>query len=297
MTDLPEETALTSFERHRTYLRGLAYRMTGSLADAEDVVQEAYLRWRRTEAGEVRDARAFLATLVTRLCLDQLKSARARRESYVGPWLPEPVIDADAVTVEAATELAQDVSVALLLALERLSPLERAAFLLHDVFGYEHAELAEMLGKSAPACRKLCERARTHVRSTRVRQQPTDAECQRLVSAFQVAVASGSPDALGELLLEDAVLYADGGGRAKAALKPIIGRDKVTKFLLGVTRKVGAWRFGIEPARINGMPGLLLFEEGVLVQTVAFELHGNKVYRIYSVRNPDKLPRTARLSS
>lgn len=297
MTDSPEVTALNSFERHRTYLRGLAYRMTGSLADAEDAVQEAFLRWSRTETSEVRDPRAFLATLVTRLCLDQLKSARARRESYVGPWLPEPVLDSDAVAVEAATELAHDVSVALLLALQRLSPLERAAFLLHDVFGYEHAELAEMIGKSAAACRKLCERARHHVRETRVRRQPSDAECNRLVAAFQVAVASGKPEALGELLLEDAVLYADGGGRAKAALKPILGRDRVTKFLLGVAQKMQAWRFGIEPARVNGMPGLLLFEDGVLVQTVAFELDGDKVYRIYSVRNPDKLPRTVRLSS
>src|SRR5690606_15512716 len=156
----------------------------------------------------VREPRAFLATLVTRLCLDQLKSARARRETYVGPWLPEPVLDTQALAADAMTELAQDVSVALMLARERRAPVERAAFLLHDVFGYDHPEIAEMLGKSPAACRKLTERARVHVRASRIRMQPTEEECSRVIDAFLHAVTRGDATVLGEVLVADAVFYS-----------------------------------------------------------------------------------------
>jgi len=276
------------FERHRAYLRGLAYRMTGSLADAEDVVQEAYLRWQNADTSSVNEPRAFLATLVTRLCLDHLKSARVRRETYVGPWLPEPVLEVGELTAEAVSELAQDLSVALMLALERLSPVERAAFLLHDVFDYDHPQVAEMLGKSPAACRKLAERARVHVRESRVRTQPSEAECSRVIEAFLVAVVRGDASALGEMLVADAVLYSDGGGRVTSALKPILGRDHIVRFILGVAAKTP---FGVTPkvAKVNGMPGLLLFQAGKLVQTIAFEVQAHGLTAIYSVRNPDKL--------
>jgi len=281
------------FERHRAYLRGLAYRMTGSLADAEDVVQEAYLRWQNADTSSVQEPRAFLATLVTRLCLDHLKSARVRRETYVGPWLPEPVLDVGDLTAEAVTELAQDLSVALLLALERLLPVERAAFLLHDVFDYDHPEIAEMLGKSPAACRKLAERARVHVRESRVRTQPSEEECSRVLQAFLTAVTRGDASALGEMLVADAVLYSDGGGRVTAALKPILGRDKIIRFLLGVAAKAPAG-ISVKIAKVNGMPGLLLLEAGNLIQTIAFEVQAHGVTAIYSVRNPDKLELSAR---
>lgn len=277
------------FEQQRSYLRGLAYRMTGSLADAEDVVQEAYLRWNGADTESVREPRAFLATLVTRLCLDQLKSARARRETYVGPWLPEPVLDTQALTADAMTELAQDVSVALMLALERLSPVERAAFLLHDVFGYDHPEIAEMLGKSPAACRKLAERARVHVRASRIRTQPTEEECSRVIDAFLHAVTRGDATVLGEVLVADAVLYSDGGGRVPAATNPIHGRDRILRFVLGVAAKACPVSMSVKLAKLNGMPGLLLFHEGKLVQATAFELDAEGVTAIYSVRNPDKL--------
>ncbi|HEY6729381.1 MAG TPA: sigma-70 family RNA polymerase sigma factor [Polyangiaceae bacterium] len=282
------------FEQQRAYLRGLAYRMTGSLADAEDVVQEAYLRWNGTDTGSVREPRAFLATLVTRLCLDQLKSARARRETYVGPWLPEPVLDTQELTAEAMTELAQDVSVALMLALERLSPVERAAFLLHDVFGYDHPEIAEMLGKSAAACRKLAERARVHVRGSRTRTQPTEEQCSRVIDAFLHAVTRGDATVLGEVLVADAVFYSDGGGRVPAATNPIHGRDRIVRFVLGVAAKAPPGSTSVKLAKLNGMPGFLLFREGDLVQATAFELGTDGVTAIYSVRNPDKLKFLAR---
>lgn len=282
------------FEQQRAYLRGLAYRMTGSLADAEDVVQEAYLRWNGADTGSVREPRAFLATLVTRLCLDQLKSARSRRETYVGPWLPEPVLDTQELTAEAMTELAEDVSVALMLALERLSPVERAAFLLHDVFGYDHPEIAQMLGKSAAACRKLAERARVHVRASRVRTQPTEEECSRVLDAFLLAVTRGDATVLGDVLVADAVLYSDGGGRVPAATNPIFGRDRILRFLLGVAAKAPRACTSMKLAKLNGMPGLLLFYEGKLVQATAFELSAGGVTAIYSVRNPDKLTFLAR---
>lgn len=282
------------FEQQRSYLRGLAYRMTGSLADAEDVVQEAYLRWNGADTESVREPRAFLATLVTRLCLDQLKSARARRETYVGPWLPEPVLDTQELTADAMTELAQDVSVALMLALERLSPVERAAFLLHDVFGYDHPEIAEMLGKSPAACRKLAERARVHVRASRIRTQPTEAECSRVIDAFLHAVTRGDATVLGEVLVADAVLYSDGGGRVPAATNPIHGRDRILRFVLGVAAKACPTSMSVKLAKLNGMPGLLLFHEGKLVQATAFELDAEGVTAIYSVRNPDKLTFLAR---
>ena len=282
------------FEAQRAYLRGLAYRMTGSLADAEDVVQEAYLRWNGADMDSIREPRAFLTTLVTRLCLDHRKSARVRRETYVGSWLPEPVIDTEELTADAMSELAQDVSMALMLALERLSPAERAAFLLHDVFGYDHPEVAEMLGKSAAACRKLAERARVHVQASRVRAQPTDEECTRVVVAFLKAVAAGDATLLGEVLVADAVVYTDGGGRVPAATKPVRGRDNVIRFVLGVNAKAPHGRMSVRMAKLNGMPGFLLFVDGNLVQATAFELGTDGVTAIYSVRNPDKLALLAR---
>ncbi len=278
---------LDEFEQHRVYLRGLAYRMTGSLADAEDLLQEAYLRYRNSDVGEVHDPRAYLSKLVTRLCLDQLKSARVRRETYVGPWLPEPVLDLAGVTSNE-TELAHDVSVALLMALERLSPLERAAFLLHDVFGLDYDGVAEAMGKSVAACRKLAERARGHVREARPRYRPSAEESTRVVTAFFDAVKSGDPMALGAVLTEDAVMYSDGGGKVPAALLPVFGRDKVARFFTGFTRRIPAsWTFRV--TEINGLPGLVIEDNGTPIQTSAFELQGGAIRAIYTVRNPDKL--------
>jgi RNA polymerase sigma-70 factor (ECF subfamily) len=263
--------------------------MTGSLADAEDVVQDAYLRFQSVDVTEVNTPRAYLARLVTRLCLDQMKSARARREKYVGPWLPEPVLDGAQITTPEMTELAHDVSVALLLALERLSPLERAAFLLHDVFELDYAEVALALQREPAACRKLSQRARQHVQAERPRYRPSPAESERLVTAFLSAANSGHPTALRRMLAEDAVLYSDGGGRVAAATKPIVGAEAITRFLLGLMKKFAPDPKSVRTAEINGDLGVVVYEGSTLVQTTTFEIESGKIKAIYSVRNPDKL--------
>lgn len=270
----------------------LAYRMTGSVADAEDVVQEAFLRWDKTDPGAVERPRPFLSKTVTRLCLDALKSARSRREKYVGPWLPEPVLGDGALAVDDATELAQDISMALMMALERLSPAERAAFLLHDVFDSSYAEVAATLDRSEAACRQLVSRARTHVQSARPRYAPSPDEHARLVKAFGAAILTGNIDALQGLLAEDAVLYPDGGGRVLSALRPIYGADRVARFLFGVLEKFplsDAAR--ISAQTVNGAPGFYVEEEGKPIQAMAFDVDGGRIRSVYVVRNPDKLSR------
>lgn len=292
------------FEEHRVFLRGLAYRMTGSLSEAEDLLQDAYLKWRGV-TDVVDNPRAYLSTMMTRLCLDWLKSARVTRESYVGPWLPEPVLDESSLLPDASSELAQDISVALLLALERLSPLERAAFLLHDVFDVDFEEIAQTLGRTEQACRQLARRARTHLHESRPRRRPTDTETERILGAFARAV-SGDIGALRDVLTEDATFFADGGGRAPAATVPIVGREKIVKFLEAVLAKFHSY-YGIEPAAlgsdaltwrpvvINGMPGFVLSVRGQVMQTMALDIREGLIENVYVTRNPDKLTRvTAR---
>ena len=289
MTDAESTDAATTFEPLRGYLTGLAYRMLGSRAEAEDMVQEAYLRWHAADRSAVREPRAFLSRTVTRLCLDQIKSARAQREDYVGPWLPEPLLDDSALSVESAGEYANDLSVALLLTLERLSPLERAAFLLHDVFDMSFEQVAETLGREAAACRQLAARARNHVREEKPRFRPSAEEEARVFSAFTSALGSGDAAALSRVLAQDAVFYADGGGKVKAALKPIFGPQHIARFLLGVLRRYGSPDMQARPARINGMPGLVLLRPSGPFQTFALEVRDGLIARLYAVRNPDKL--------
>jgi RNA polymerase sigma-70 factor, ECF subfamily len=270
---------------HRRFLVGLAYRMLGSLAEAEDVVQDAYLRTRDVDA-TIDEPRAYLARVVTNLCLDRLKSARVRREEYVGTWLPEPVVE------DPATPLAEDLSVALLMVLERLSPLERAAFLLHDIFEMDYADVAKTLERSEAACRQLAARARDHVREARPRFDPPDAHADQLVTAFVTAASTGNVTQLASLLAEDAVLYTDGGGKRHAALNPIYGRDKIVRFAVGIAKKQPL-ASSVTPARINGLPGFIVqMPDGP--ETIAFEIHGGMVTAIYAVRNPDKLQALSR---
>jgi len=286
-----------SFEPYRRRLLGLAYRMLGSMADAEDAVQETYLRWHAADRDKVSDPRAFLMTTTTRICLDILTSARARRETYVGPWLPEPVVDAAALAPDSHTELAEDLSIALLLTLERLSPLERAAFLLHDVFDLSFNEVGAALDRSGAACRQLAARARAHVRAARPRgaTPPSahpgdiDAKHTRLISAFLAATRSGDLDALTQLLTGDVRVMTDGGGKVGAALNVLEGADRAAHFLLGAARK--GWRedFTVRLATINGLPGVVVSGPDGPVQTAAFEITGDQIRVLYVVRNPDKL--------
>jgi RNA polymerase sigma-70 factor, ECF subfamily len=286
-----------SFEPFRHRLLGLAYRILGSVADAEDAVQETYVRWHAAARESVSDSRAFLMTTTTRICLDMLNSARARREAYVGPWLPEPVVDTAALAPDSRTELAEDLSIALLLTLDRLSPLERAAFLLHDVFDFSFSEVATALDRSEAACRQLAARARVHVRAARPRGAATsparsgeiNAKHEQLMSAFLAATRSGDLNALKELLATDVRVITDGGGKVRAALDVIDGADQAARFLVDAVRK--GWRsdFRLRFVAINGLPGVVVHGPGGQVQTAAFEIEGDVIRALYVVRNPDKL--------
>jgi RNA polymerase sigma-70 factor (ECF subfamily) len=279
----------TGFEAHRPALMGLAYRMLGSRAEAEDVVQDAYLRWHGADRAAIEHPRRYLGTVVTRLCLDRMKSAQARREVYVGPWLPEPIVD-ERFEDEAAGGLAHDISIALMLVLERLSPLERASFLLHDVFGLDFAEVGRTLGRGEAACRQLAARARTHIEAGRPRFAPSREAGDRLAAAFQHATAAGDMQALAALLAEDAVLYSDGGGKRAAALQPIRGADKIVRFLAGMARKAPSlMTFDVRPAAVNGLAGFVLREADGSVDTLAIEHRAGRITAIYLTRNPEKL--------
>jgi RNA polymerase sigma-70 factor (ECF subfamily) len=289
--------AAESFEPHRRRLLGLAYRMLGSVSEAEDAVQDAYLRWHAVDRVTVADPKAFLIRTTTRICIDALRSARVRREEYVGTWLPEPVLDTSSLAPDVQTELAEDLSLALLLALDRLSPLERAAFLLHDVFDCSFTEVAGALGRSEVACRQLAARARAHVRATRPldgvprqpHSRPMDPKHEQLLSAFVAATQSGDLDALMRLLAGDARLVSDGGGKVAAALNVIEGADHTARLLVGVTRR--GWRDGLTDRleMVNGLPGVVAYGPEGVVQTTALEIENGLIRTIYVVRNPDKL--------
>lgn len=286
MTDMSS----VGFEANRRYLTRLAYRMLGSLSDAEDAVQDAWLRWHAAGPDSIVQPRAWLAQVVTRLCLDLMKSARHRREAYVGGWLPEPLIEQIGAAEMGDDGL--DVPYALMLALERLSPLERAAFLLHDIFDRPFAEVAETLERSEAACRQLVSRARRHVQEDGARHKLQPDEARRYATAFFEAAHSTDPTALRQLLARDAVLHADGGGKVNSVLNPILGSEKIERFFAGITRKVeqlGLSTTLYEPVLINGLPGYLSLERGDTVQAMALDIRDGRVAAIYIMRNPDKL--------
>ncbi|HYD61442.1 MAG TPA: sigma-70 family RNA polymerase sigma factor [Noviherbaspirillum sp.] len=287
-------TGAEEFEPHRSYLRGLAYRMLGSRAEAEDAVQDAWLRWHAADRATVDNPRAFLSRTVTRLCLDRLKSAQAQREVYVGAWLPEPLVDDEMQFQpgpEAMHELANDLSYAFMLTLERLSPLERAAFLLHDVFDMDFREVATALGRSESACRQLASRARSNVHANRPSFKVTPEDENRLTGAFVNAIRDGDIDTLARVLAEDATFVSDGGGRVNAVPKPLVGRDLVAKVVIGFSRLYDPQQVRLRRARVNGLPGFVLSTaKGELIQTIAIEPDANGLIKaIYVMRNPDKL--------
>ena len=288
--DQRDERALAQFEPERRRLLGLAYRMLSSFAEAEDVVQDAFVRFQAVDQESVLDARSYLTTIVARLCFDRMKSARARREAYVGTWLPEPLVDPESRAADVQLELADDLSYALLMTLERLSPPERTTFLLHDVFGMEFEEISGLLERSSAACRKLAERAREQVQAGRPRFRSAPEEEMRLFHAFTMASATGDMEALTKLLAEDAVMYQDAGGKRHAALNPIYGRERIVRFTLRVQRKDNYKRpIAIIPCRVNQLQGCVMqYADGDLA-VGAFEAQNGVITRIYIVNNPDKL--------
>jgi RNA polymerase sigma-70 factor (ECF subfamily) len=281
MTGIGPADAAASFEPLRPKLLRVAYRMLGSVADAEDAVQEAFIRWLKADRSEVREPEAFLRRSVTRLCLDQLKSARRRRETYLGPWLPDPVVE---------EEPEDDVTLPLMLALERLSPLERAAFLLHDVFGMDFEEVAATIQRDSAACRQLASRARAHVREARPRFQMEKQRSLALAEAFFVASRSGDMKALGAMLAADVSVHADGGGKRPAAMKPVVGFDAVMRVheRLAAHFKNNESKF-VRTGFINGLPGFVTLESDGELQTTALDIENGRIAAIYIVRNPDKL--------
>jgi RNA polymerase sigma-70 factor (ECF subfamily) len=280
--------AADPFEAQRPRLFRLAYRMLGSRAEAEDVVQDAWLRWQAADRAAIAEPAGWLVRVATRLCLDRLRADKARRAAYRGPWLPEPLIEDLAAD---PLERAEEVSVAFLLALERLSPLERAVFLLHDVFETDYADVAETLGKSEAACRQLAARARSHVRDAKPRYAVSQEEAARLAVAFMAAARANDFETLRGLLAEDAVMITDGGGKGRAALRPLVGRDDVLALIKGLAWRGGGWSGDemVKLARINGYLGAIV-QSGDTLRTVAFEPDGQgRIGAIYIVANPEKL--------
>jgi RNA polymerase sigma-70 factor (ECF subfamily) len=278
---------LDEFVRLRPMLFGVAYRMLGSVADAEDVLQEAYLRWQTVDATEIRSAEAFLTTVVVRLSLDELRSARARRETYVGPWLPEPLL-VDDTDPAAASELADSLSMAFLVLLETLSPHERAAFLLREVFGYDYGEIAVMLDKQPAASRQLVARARRHVDERRQRYDADRRRGAELANRFLEATLTGDLDRMLELLSEDATVWTDGGGIVRAARRPIVGARKAARFLIAIAPTVSPTAT-LREAVVNGQPGLIVIDTGAVVATMAFDVLDDRIVGIRIVSNPQKL--------
>jgi RNA polymerase sigma-70 factor (ECF subfamily) len=276
---------LEEFLAARPMLFALAYRMLGSSAEAEDVLQEAWLRASR--ASSIDNAEAWLTIVVTRLCLDVLGSARVRREEYVGPWLPEPLVSTDDGPEQAA-ELADSVSLAFLVLLEELSPAERAAFLLREVFGFDYAEVAAMLERSEASCRQLVSRAHKHVDDRRTRFTADRKRAQELSLTFLFACQTGDLSLVTSMLAEDAVLVSDGGGKVSAARRPINGPDRIGRFLIGVLRKPGP-EITYQSAVVNGEPGVLGLVDGVVITAVAVEVADDQITGIRIVSNPDKL--------
>ncbi|HSM94919.1 MAG TPA: RNA polymerase sigma factor SigJ [Rhizomicrobium sp.] len=293
-------TDTATFERHRAHLLNIAYRMLGEMAAAEDVVQEAWLRWRRADGEDIRDPRAWLSAATVRLSLDALRKIRARRESYVGPWLPEPLLPDDTRTFAAdapaaRAELASDLSLALLHVLERLSPEERAALILHDAFDCDYAEIAAMLDKNEPACRKLVSRARERVRADRPRFTTSREAHRDLLMRFAQASSSSDPQEMMSLLAPDAIAYTDGGGRVAAALNPIYGADKIARFIQGLGRKFYANAvLELSVTEINGQPALVIRADDEMLGLLAIETDGERITTLYGLRNPDKLTRVMR---
>jgi RNA polymerase sigma-70 factor (ECF subfamily) len=274
---------LADFQHERKRLVRLAYRMLGSFSEAEDVVQDAWLKWEQVDGG-IDSPAAYLTRIVTRLCLDRLKSARSRRETYIGPWLPDPLVG----SIEPDETIADDITVTLMLAMERLSPLERAAFLLHDVFDVALSDVAVTLSREPAAVRQLASRARKHVQAARPRFSVEAAEASRVTQAFFVAARDGDTASLASLLAQDVEIHSDGGGKVLAFRNVIRGVDRALRLFAGLRRKNAPAAELLRTAEIDGLPGYISVDRG-LVQTTALDISRGKIVAIYIVRNPDKL--------
>jgi RNA polymerase sigma-70 factor (ECF subfamily) len=288
MNPIPLPSDSDTFAALRPRLFSIAYRMLGTRADAEDVLQEAWLRWYRADHAALLSGEAWLVTVVTRLAIDRLRAAKTEREAYVGWWLPEPLVELDERTPEAAAELASELSVAFLWVLERLSPEERAAFLLRQVFDHDYAEIASLLGKSEAACRQMVHRASERVQQERPRFDVSKDDHRRLIEKFMQAARSGERDAIKALLADDVQVIGDGGGKVPSFMEILLGTDRIADLYRDLSQRF-AGRVVYRIALINGEPGLLRYIDGQLESAQAFVTDGKQIVAIYAVRNPDKL--------
>jgi RNA polymerase sigma-70 factor (TIGR02957 family) len=282
------DSATEAFVAHRNLLFTVAYEMLGSAADAEDVLQETWLRWAGVDLGTVRDQRAYLVRITTRQALTRLRTLRRRKESYVGPWLPEPLLTAPDVAEDI--ELAESVSMAMLLVLETLTPTERAVFVLREVFDLEYDEIAQAVGKSPAAVRQIAHRARAHVAARRPRGIVSAAEARSALDAFQRAIETGDLKRLLDMLAPDVVLLGDGGGVVQAVVRPIVGADRVGRLLAGGLPRI-AGQMSVEPVQVNGCPALIVRLNGEIDDVVAVRIDDGLITGLYVVRNPEKLSR------
>jgi RNA polymerase sigma-70 factor (ECF subfamily) len=294
--DAAEERDEELYRAERGRLFGLAYRMLGSVSEAEEVVQDAFLRYEGVDRGEIREPGAYLTTIATRLSIDRLKSARAERETYVGSWLPEPLL-LDEVDMPGDVARAESISMAFLVLLETLSPLERAVFLLREAFEYDYAAIGEIVERTPENCRQISLRARRRVADGRPRFEPSREEREEITRRFFAAAREGEKDDLLELLAEDAVLYGDGGGRAPAFGTPLQGRERVAAALLALLRTAGEIGAHFEPTWVNGQPGArFLSADGGLINVVSLDILDGRVEAVRSVVNPEKLEHLGRLA-
>ncbi|MEQ8841206.1 MAG: RNA polymerase sigma-70 factor [Acidimicrobiales bacterium] len=279
------------FEEHRHHLFGVAYRMLGGVAEAEDAVQEAWLRWDGTDRAAIDRPRAWLTTVVSRIAIDRLRSAQVRREAYVGPWLPEPIVTSIDEPADHAV-LAESLSIAFLVMLERLDPVERAAFLLREVFGHDYDEVAATIDRSPTNCRQIVHRAKARLGPDRpVRFDPGPDEERRLLDSFLAAAITGDLDGLHDVLAEDVVAWSDGGANQHAARRPVLGRQRVALFAKGIAGRRDAMNSDVrvDHVRVNGGPGFVAYADGEIFMTMAFDLGPDGIRAIHSVLNPDKL--------
>ncbi len=287
--NMPEHERLDVFNRHRPLLFGIAYRMLGSSADAEDILQETFIRWRQTSNPDIQSPRPLLVTIVTRLAINHLQSARVRREEYFGQWLPEPLLTAPFQNPSAAVEVDQSLSLAFMLLLERLTPVERATLLLREVFDYEYSEIAAILEQSESNCRQILRRARQHIKEPRTRFEASREQRDELLRRFSEASSHGNLDGLVALLSRDAVFYSDGGGKAPALPKPIYGAGNIARGVLEGLRRLVPKNLVRQSVEINGQKGIVSFLDGHPFSVFTLDVTDGLISHIYVVTNPEKL--------
>ena len=279
------------FAQYRPRLQAIAYRMLGTIEDTEDMVQETFIKWQQVSLQEIQSPQAYLTTIITRLCIDYLRSARVRREQYMGTWLPEPIVSHKFDEPKEMVELADSLAMAFLVMLERLSPIERAVFLLREVFEYDYDEISSIVDKNATNCRQIVRRAKQHLRINRSRFKASLDQQERLTQKFIAACDRGDLPGLIDLLAADIILCSDGGGKVKALLKPMQGATKVARFLIAIRRSKLIPQYDLELVRANGQIGIIYSLEGVVQNVATFEFTARHIQSIYFVRNPDKLRR------